>query len=420
MYRLHSHCRACGYARKASPDYIKKEGSVEKLMEILDLGIQPLANDFKKYTDEHAGYAPLKLLMCPRCGLAQLSVVVEPAILYKDYPYVTSRSATMENHFSMLLHAIRLETQPLNCIEIGSNDGHFLEFCQNHNVLKVFGIDPAENLATAANESMIRTVVGEFNKRTAEVAMSNIPCPDLVVARHVFCHINEWNLFMVDLERLASEERFLAVIEVPYALDMIANGSFDQVYHEHLSYLHVGAMAHLLEHTPFKIQRVEHFPIHGGSIAIMIRRKDWPHPPHESVQRCIQREESIQGKWLEFAAKSSALMCSLESQVINAKQLGKSVCGYGASAKSTVFLNACGFKRKDIQFICDSTKQKQGRLSPGSDIPIVDEGALLRELPDYAVIFAHNFASEIIQKNERYVELGGKWIVPVPECKVLP
>ena len=383
------------------------------------LGVQPLANDFCGPNDERAGYAPLQVLFCPRCTLAQLSVTVSPDILYSRYNYVTSPSQTMRLHFETLTDALRAEQPAKSCLEIGSNDGVYLRYLAGQG-MTACGIDPADNLAAIARQSGIPTMVGTFNRHTAMDCLANSRNGfDLIVARHVFCHVDDWREF-TDCLAIPSHKDALVAIEVPYVTDLLANGEFDTIYHEHTSYLSIRAVQALLADSPWSLHKVLRFPIHGGAIVLMLRCRDWKEAPDASVQEFLGREKNLGVEtWQEFGMKSRNSIQSLAAFISQAKTNSHTVAGMGASAKSTVWINACGFTRKDIAFITDTTPQKQWKLIPGSDIMVTDEGAILRELPDYLICFAWNFRKEVIAKNQKYLEHGGKIVFPIPKLEVV-
>lgn len=386
------------------------------MVEVFSLGIQPPANDFRRPGEELQGAAPLSVLYCPRCSLAQLSVVVDPKILYAhNYPYVTSRSDTMQAHFASLIKDIFSET-PLRglCLEIGSNDGFFLQTIRDLGVDTVCGIEPADNLAQIAEENGVSTRHGFFGDQSIRLC---VPA-DIIVARHVFCHIDDWKGFVKELEFFTHPES-LVCIEVPYVKDMMANLSFDQIYHEHLSYMSVEAMAALLQGTTFHLHRIIHYPIHGGAIVLMLRRNESKEPPHRSVSDYLDSEHITKEAWDDFGKKSKELITKLWVEVCHQRALGKIVVGYGASAKSTVWINACGFTRNHIKFITDTTPAKQLCFSPSSDIPIVDPGALLRELPDYTVLFAWNYREFVLEQEKLARSKGVKFIIPLPTIEIV-
>ena len=417
MYHLHHACRACGYGPKLGAEGVKLTRGDERLQEVFSLGLQPLANSFSTDRDEQSGFAPLDVLFCPRCGLAQLSVVVKPEILYSHYLYVTSPSQTMALHFAALTRKLAEQTTFGSVLEIGSNDGAFLRTLKDD--FEVMGIDPAANLTAKAIGERIPTICGVFNRDTAEQALAKHGGGfDLVVARHVFCHVDDWRGFMDSLALVLNADGLVA-IEVPYVKDLLDRGEFDTIYHEHTSYLNVRAFNALLQDSPFVLQRIESFPIHGGAIVLMLRRRDYGAPIHESVTSYLLQENITADTWKEFSRKAKANMGALINFIVQVRKEGKRVAGMGASAKSTVWVNAIKLTRADMDFVTDTTQQKLWKLIPGSNIPIVDEGAILRELPDYLVLFAWNYEQECIRKNLRYLERGGRIVVPVPELHVV-
>lgn len=416
MYRLHTRCRACGFGPQPSPGGIKSGDNGQKLVPVFDLGIQPLANSFREAHEIQDGHAPLKVMMCPRCSLAQLSVVVDPQVMYRNYSYVTSPSETMKAHFAALYDRLGVAGMKY-VVEIGSNDGRMLsDWQQRSGVLAVLGIDPAENLCKIANSNGIPTVCALFDEI---VAKNTTPTdPDLVIARHVFCHIDDWKGFIRGLESLGHPET-LYVIEVPYVLDMLNNCEFDTVYHEHLSYLSLKAMAYALKDSDLEMVNVERYPIHGGAIAIHLRRRSMT-PVSSTLQAMIEEENIGLWSWEAFSATAYERIKQVQRFLGEAELAGKKVAALGASAKSTVWINAAKLTRHSIAFIADTTIQKQFRTSPGSDIPITDEMAIIRERPDFVLLFAWNFVEEVLAKHKAYTDAGGKFVVPVPMLRVLP
>jgi novobiocin biosynthesis protein NovU/D-mycarose 3-C-methyltransferase len=277
-------------------------------------------------------------------------------------------------------------------------------------VRSVLGIDPAANLASIATKNGINTHCALWGKDTAEKVKHYHP--DLILARHVFAHIDDWKEFVDSLAIVAGRDTLIA-IEVPDAVSMIRGLEFDTLYHEHLSYVTLESVKWLLRGTPFHISGVMRYEIHGGSIMIYIRNREYGAADLE-----IEREVELED-WHEFATKSCMAIGNLKAFVVAERSKGKRICGYGASAKSTVMLNACHLDSSHVSFICDGTSYKQWKKSPGTGIPIVDEGALLRELPDYAIIFAWNFHREIVENNKLYLEKGGHFVVPIPEITVI-
>ena len=419
MYKLHTHCRACGYAAPQL-DVIKNTKNPEKLVEVFDLGLQPLANDFCRDGEERAGYAPLKVLLCPRCSLGQLSVVANPKIVYSKYAYVTSKSDMMKRHFEALWGEVASTYHPQSVLEIGSNDGEFLAYIRDHSAgLKITGVDPALNLVKEADKRGVETLPLPWDVDTAKTLLDSRGTYDCIIARHVFCHIDDWRGFIKACETV-SNDNTVVIIEAPYAGDTLKNCEFDQCYHEHLSFLTYKAVDALLAQSQFKIVDIKRYEIHGGASAVFLQKRHAvKYEGYKKIRAMIDAENLDVNAWAEFACTAKDHINRLQSNVLSLRVRGFNVAGLGASAKSTVWVNACGFNRKHIAFIADNTPYKQLTTTPGSDIPIVDEGAILRELPNYVILFAWNFRDEVLEKFKRTRELGVKFIIPVPTIEVV-
>lgn len=418
MYSTVSHCRACGYGPAVFAPGTKSGSSPDGLRQVFTLGAQPLANDFCTPDMERAGYAPLDVLLCPRCGLAQLSVVVRPEILYSRYLYVTSQSVMMHDHFKRLWDDCSKVAIGRNVLEIGSNDGTFLKYCKDNGAERVIGVEPAENLADTARKNGIETICDFFGPESAAMVSQSMGEVSLIFARHVFCHVADWAEFMRNLQ-LVADTHTVICIEVPYVKDLLEQTQFDTIYHEHLSYLSIRALKALLNGGPFHLINVVHYPIHGGAIVLMIQRESANSKVHPSVSEYLEHEAITLETWQEFAQRSHAMIKELRDLVLDLASQGKRIAGYGASAKSTVWINACGFTRKEIYGVYDSTPEKWYRYVPGTTIPVIHEGGFYVDNPDYAILFAWNFAAEVLTKQAKYVQNGGHFIVPIPKLKVI-
>lgn len=419
MYSNITNCRACGRGNTIYAPGIKVAEQVMDLPQVFDLGVQPLANDFVPPGCEHQGWAPLKVLFCPNCFLAQLSVVVRPEILYSgQYLYVTSKSTMMHDHFGRIWEAACSRASLRTVLEIGSNDGDFLQFCKARGAEKVIGVEPSDNLSDKARVAGIATFTDFWTEETARLVKAAMPEVGMIFARHVFCHVNDWKAFMSTLSIVADNETLIC-IEVPYILDQLKTNSFDQIYHEHLSYLTIRAINKLLEFGPFRLVAVERFPIHGGSIMLFIRRETSNVPVQRSVDAYLEAERDILNEWKQFNFRAQDAINGLALYVKELTRERKRVCGFGASAKSTVWINACKFTRGHIYGVYDCTPEKWGRFIPGTDIPVLNQGAFYADGADYAVLFAWNFAAEVLSTQKKWMMGGGKFIVPIPKVRVI-
>lgn len=411
MIHERHNCRAC-----ASTD----------LEMILDLGKTALANDFLSPA-EVAGYRtslPLRVKLCRQCSLLQLAEVVDPGVLYSRYAYVTSTSHTMDTHLSEqrddLLQAGAF-AQPPRVVEIASNTGLYLKKFQERGC-EVLGVEPARNIAELAEQAGVRTWTDFFNAHNARTIRAEWGAADLVLGRHVFAHIDDWQDLVKALDAVAHEGSLIG-LEVPYLRDFFEHTEYDTIYHEHLSYVSVRSVEALLEGTPFRLQAVKHYAIHGGSVLLFIRRRTDSTPADPSVAKYLADEAALKlaepATWLPFVRRVDNIRKTLPELVRSYRAAGKRVIGYGASAKGSTLLNTCGLTKDDLDYIIDNTPFKQGKVAPGSWIPIRPPGTLLEDQPDYALLLAWNFAPEIIRREGEYQERGGRFIVPIPEPKVI-
>lgn len=407
MFKYHRQCRSCGS---------------KELIPVFSLGLQPLANSFRTADEEQDGFVPLNVLFCPQCTLAQLSVVVNPKILYENYPYVTSPTETMQRHFEMIYRDIAAEVgQEIRVLEIGSNDGTMLRKFKELGAAHIEGIEPAENLAEIAMGRGVFTIPKLFNTETVKECGHLIAKSNVIIARHVFCHVDDWHDFIAALEMISTKET-LVCLEVPYVQDTISNLEFDTIYHEHLSYLSILSMLALLKGAPWVMHKILRYPIHGGSIIMMLRRVDFNFTRTSSSQvlKFLGSEKITVETWHKFSNVANGRICRLHGMIEGlVLREGKTVAGLGASAKSTVWINASGIA-KWISFIADETPQKQGRFSPGTQIPIVPESEIFDKQPDYVILFAWNWKDECMKKHAEYLKRGGKFIIPVPDIQIVP
>lgn len=401
MYKQHTACRACGST---------------ELTEVFKFDRpMPLANDFVKPGEERQGFTPLRVLFCQKCTLAQLGETVNPEVLYRTYSYVTSRSQTMHRHFDRLCKDIISENGKGSIVEIGSNDGHFLTHGLTYKLSPALGIDPAENLSGGAIG--IHQLVKFFDKTTALEAREMMPHPAHIVARHCFCH-QEWKPFMAAIDLLAGKNTLIS-IEVPWAVDLLERTEFDSIYQEHTSYLTLASVVALLKGTHFHIHAVIRYGIHGGCVLIMLRHNESGVIPHLSSDEMLSAERVTVYSWKDFGYRARMKIENLQKLVEDLRSKGKIVCAFGASAKASVLINACGFTRDDIAFVTDNSPRKPGRLIPGTDIPVIEEDQMLSEHPDYAIMTAWNYEAEILAKCDKWRARGGKFIVPDREVRIV-
>ncbi|HUA38936.1 MAG TPA: class I SAM-dependent methyltransferase [Candidatus Sulfopaludibacter sp.] len=411
MIRERTHCRTCGS---------------KNLRLILDLGKTALANDFLN-PEEVAHYKiclPLRVVLCLDCSLVQLADTVDPKILYSRYAYITSTSRTMEAHLSdqsaHLLSVGRSGARP-KVLEIASNTGVFLKKFQERGC-EVLGVEPAQNICEVAEKAGIPTRGEFFNAANAKKIKAEWGEADLILGRHVFAHIDDLHDLIAGLETVSHRETLIA-FEVPYLVDFFERTEYDTIYHEHLSYLSVRALAALVEDSPFALSRIDHYQIHGGSILFHLRHRSSKAVAHESVGKALEVERRMKlteaATWKTFTERVDYIRSELPALVRKLKSQDKRIIGYGASAKGNTLLNTCGLGIREMDYIIDNTPFKQNKVAPGSWLPIRPPESLLKEQPDFALLLAWNFAPEIIGREAEYQKRGGRFIVPIPKPEIV-
>ncbi|WP_447973277.1 methyltransferase domain-containing protein [Nitrospira sp. Kam-Ns4a] len=306
-------------------------------------------------------------------------------------------------------------------VELGSNIGTQLEVFRDAG-MRVLGVDPARNLAEIAHRKGIATLPEFFSVDLAGRIERDYGRPRLILGRHVFAHIDDLREVIEGVQALLDRTAVFA-IEVPYLLDLLDANQFDTIYHEHLSYFSVGTLVRLFERHGLRVVDVERFAVHGGSILVFAGLPDGQWAVRPIVSQLVELEERSgltgERRYRRFAERVEQTRKALGELVRRLAGEGKHVAGYGAPAKGNTLLNACGLGPRDLVFVSDTTEFKQGKVLPGTHIPVCTPTFAKQHPPDYYLLLAWNYAREVIQKESRYLREGGRFIVPIPEPLVV-
>lgn len=403
-FRERTDCRLCG-------------GGLER---VLDLGATPLANallseETARYYEAVAAYqtqtdarpeftAPLYLSRCLTCGHVQLPIVVDPKLLFpEDYPYCSATGASFRKHLDELARHVFLMRGGGLVVEIGSNDGYLLERFRSHG-FRVLGIDPAAKLAAQATDRGCLTLPWFFNTYNAWAARYAAGQADVVIANNVFAHCDDLTEF-VNGVRILLKPDGMFIFEVGYLPDVVAYNNFPVIYHEHVSYHTLAPLRVFLARHGLQLYSADCIGTQGGSIRCYATPGDVVPNKRLAVQLSAEETLSFDG----WQARVNAAAGLLAAHLRGLKDDGKTIAGYGCSAKSTTLLHVAGIGKETIDFICDDAQTKQGKFSPGKHIPVVPGSWLEEKQPDFCVSLSGNFSDAFKASHPDY---RGQWIEP--------
>ena len=366
----------------------------------------------------------MDLFFCQGCAHLQLLDVVDPGVLFRDYVYASGTSPVFVRHFqdyaSWICSRFAVGSGD-QIVELGSNDGTLLKCFQSRDC-KVLGIDPAEQIAREASESGIPTRTGFFSSVLATSLSAEGWKPKVVVANNVFAHIDDLEDVALGVKTLLGHSAVF-VFEVSYLLDVVQKTLFDTIYHEHLDYHSVISLDRFLARLGLELIDVERTAPHGGSLRVVAQVKGGERARSSSVDQLILLERGAgldqADTYRYFADNIDGLRRELRAVLDRVRVEGKTIAGFGAPAKATTLMHHFGLGSKDLMYVVDDSPLKQGLYSPGLHIPIVSAQELQKRPVDYLLILAWNFSQSIIEKNTRFSDAGGRFIVPVPKVEVV-
>jgi SAM-dependent methyltransferase len=393
----------------------------------LDLGMSPLSNAYPAASDvlRPEVFYPLHAFVCDQCFLVQLHELQTPSEIFTEYAYFSSFSDSWLAHCKAFADAMvpRLGLGAgSRVVEIASNDGYLLQYFRERGVA-VLGVEPAKNVAATAIEKGIPTLVEFFGTAQARRMVADGQTADLLIGNNVLAHVPDLNDFVAGLRLVLAPDGVLSM-EFPHLARLMDGNQFDTIYHEHFSYLSFGTVERVFAAHDLRVFDVEELPTHGGSLRVIACATGARHAATPRVEALRARELADGYQRIEtyrgFAPRVIDLKCALLEFLIEARRAGKRVVGYGAPAKGNTLLNFCGVRADLIEYTVDRNPYKQGRLLPGTRIPIHGPDQIARTRPDYVLILPWNLKDEITRSMAHVRDWGGRFVVPIPKVELLP
>lgn len=407
-----AHCRFCGTPLKHT---------------FADLGMSPLSNAFVSGDRAKSAeqFYPLHAYVCESCFLVQLEEFESPEQIFSDYFYFSSFSETWLEHakqYTDLMCDRFGFNRDSQVIEVASNDGYLLQYFKEKDI-PVLGIEPAANVAKVAEEKGIPSWVKFFGVATAKSLVAEGRQADLLLGNNVLAHVPDINDFVAGM-KIALKPQGILTMEFPHLLQLIEYNQFDTIYHEHFSYLSLLTVEQVFAKHGLTLFDVDEIPTHGGSLRIYgCHENAEAYPVNARITQLKQKEiqaglDRIE-TYLSFGEKVKHTKRQLLEFLIQAKNEGKSVVGYGAPAKGNTLLNYCGIRSDFIDYTVDRSPYKQNCLLPGTRIPVYHPDKIRETQPDYLLILPWNLKSEVMQQMAHIREWGGRFVVPIPQVEVM-
>lgn len=407
-----AHCRFC-----ASP----------LRHQVVDLGMSPLCESYlsSAQLNRMEPFYPLVVWVCSNCHLVQLEQYVSEQDIFTEYAYFSSYASSWVQHAKdyteMMIERFGFNPQSF-VVETASNDGYLLQHFVAHGI-PVLGIEPAANVAIAAIERNVPTLIEFFNTQSAAKLVAEKRLADLLIGNNVLAQVPDLNDFVASM-KMVLKPTGIITMEFPHVLKLIRENQFDTIYHEHFSYFSLVTIEKIFAHHGLQVFDVEEIPTHGGSLRIFAgHAENSALPGTPRVAELSALEHAVGMATLEYYSKFAEQVKETKRKLLDfliwAKNAGKIVVGYGAPGKGNTLLNYCGIRTDFIDYTVDRNPYKQGKFLPGTHIPIYHPDKIKETRPDYLFILPWNFKDEIMAQNAFIRQWDGKFVVPIPEVKVL-
>lgn len=396
---------------------------------IMDFGKMALAGGFLKEKDfEKEPKFKMRMAFCNDCHAVQIIDSIKPDLMFKDYFYFSSSIKTLREHF--INYASEVTERFINInhssvLEFGCNDGILLKPLADLGIKTIIGVDPADNVISTIDDSRINTICDYFNENISKKILQDYGKIDLVMANNAYAHIDKIQETTRAIKNVLSKDGVF-VFEVHYLGVVIDELQYDMIYHEHIYYYSLLSAINHFKRYSMKVFDVKELPIHGGSYRFYVCNEHGKHASHISkninkvLDKEIKKGYNSFDTFKEFSLNVKRVKNDLMILLEKLKSKGKKIAGYGASGRANTMIQYCGIDNNLVDYMIDDADAKQGFFTPGSHLEIRSNKALYENPPDYVIVFAWTFFDEIKSKNEKYIENGGKFIIPLPEVSIYP
>jgi len=393
---------------------------------LVDLGMSPLCESYvsAEKANQMEPFYPLHVYVCDNCFLAQLEQFVSAESIFSEYAYFSSYSDSWLQHAKRYTEMIvkRLDLDRSSTVlELASNDGYLLQYFVERGI-RAIGIEPASNIAAVAAKKGVPTVVKFFGQETARELVAQYGQADLLIGNNVLAQVPDLNDFVAGM-KIVLKPGGAITMEFPHLMRLMNENQFDTIYHEHFSYFSFIAVEKIFAHHGLSLFDVEELSTHGGSLRIYGRHAGTGSVSDRVVaMRKTERDAGYDriDTYRNFGEQVKETKRKLLEFLIGAKRAGKSIAGYGAPGKGNTLLNYCGIRTDFIDYTVDRNPYKQGKLLPGTHIPILHPARIMETRPDYVLILPWNFKDEIMAQMSGIRDWGGRFVVPIPEVRVYP